>query len=334
MLPWFVRRMTQSLLLIMVLMSAVFFVVRLAPGDPLDQVVEEELGEADRDLIRQRLGLDGSLVSQYFRWMGATLRGDFGLSLRQQRPVIQILGDAVGPTLLLTLTAYTLHLLLAVAAALLMASRPGHPGAHLVQGVGLTFYSLPGFWLGLMFVLLFSRQLGWFPAGGMESPDAAFLSAGARSLDRLHHLVLPVLTLALGAFMGTARYLRAALDDVLAQDYILAARARGLSEHRILLKHALRNGLLPLITLLGLNLPLLLGGALIVEVVFGWPGMGRITIEAIWARDYPVVMATTLLSAVAVVGGSTLADLLYRWADPRVRLPDLERSAGGGHDVS
>ena len=324
MLPWLTRRLAQSLLLIFILVSAVFFVVRLAPGDPLDQVVEEELGAADRELIRERLGLDGSLTEQYFRWLGAIVQGDLGTSLRQQRPVTEIIGEAMGPTLLLTLSAYGLQLLLVIASAVVMATRRGQPLDHAVQGVGLTFYSLPFFWLGLMFILLFSRQLGWFPAGGWESPDAAFYSAGERLVDRLHHLTLPAVTLALGAFMGPARYLRAGLDDVLAQDYILAARARGLSERRVLFGHGLRNALLPLITLMGMWLPNLLGGALVVEVVFGWPGMGRVTIEAIWARDYPVIMGTTLVSALTVVAGSLLADILYRWADPRVRLSSQE----------
>ncbi len=334
MLPWLTRRLAQSLLLIFILVSAVFFVVRLAPGDPLDQVVEEELGAADRELIRERLGLDGSLTEQYFRWLGAIVQGDLGTSLRQQRPVTEIIGEAMGPTLLLTLSAYGLQLLLVIASAVVMATRRGQPLDHAVQGVGLTFYSLPFFWLGLMFILLFSRQLGWFPAGGWESSDAAFYSVGERLADHLHHLVLPAVTLALGAFMGPARYLRAGLDDVLAQDYILAARARGLSERRVLFGHGLRNALLPLITLMGMWLPNLLGGALVVEVVFGWPGMGRVTIEAIWARDYPVIMATTLLTGLAVVAGSTLADLLYRWADPRVRLPDMAENEGGAVDAS
>ena len=170
-----------------------------------------------------------------------------------------------------------------------------------------------------MLIMLMSRILGWFPAGGMHAPDAGYLGWWAWLADLLHHLALPVVTLALGSFMGTARYLRTSLVEVLGQDYILAARARGLSERRILLRHALRNALLPMITLLGLSLPFLLGGAVVVEVVFGWPGMGRVAIEAIWARDYPVIMATALVSAVTVVAGSLLADILYRWADPRVR---------------
>jgi peptide/nickel transport system permease protein len=154
----------------------------------------------------------------------------------------------------------------------------------------------------------------------MQAPDASYLGWWARQADLWHHLALPVITLALGSFIGTARYLRTSLDEVLGQDYILAARARGLSSRRVLWRHGLRNALLPVVTLLGLSLPFLLGGAVVVEVVFGWPGMGRVAIEAVWARDYPVIMGTTLMSAVTVVAGSLLADILYRWADPRVRI--------------
>ena len=319
MISWLARRVAVSALLIFVLLSAVFFIVRLAPGDPLDQVVEEDLGPDNRELIRRQLGLDKSLFHQYLHWLAASSRGDFGTSLSQQRSVGGIIGEALPATLLLTVTAYVLHLLLALAAAMVMAVRSGRALDHWIQGVGLTLYSLPAFWLGLMLIMLLSRKLGWFPAGGMHAPDARYLDWWAWLADLLRHLVLPVATLALGSFMGTARYLRTSLAEVLVQDYILAARARGLSERRILFRHALRNALLPVITLLGLSLPFLLGGAVVVEVVFGWPGMGRVAIEAIWARDYPVIMATVLVSAVTVVAGSLLADILYQWADPRVR---------------
>jgi len=320
MISWLARRVAVSVLLVFVLISTVFFVVRLAPGDPLDQVVGEDLGPAGRDLIRRQMGLEGSLVSQYLSWLGASFRGDFGTSFSQQRSVGGIIGEALPATLLLTVTAYLLHLLLAAAAALLTAPRPGGALDQWIQGVGLVLYSLPAFWLGLMLIMLLSRQLGWFPAGGMYSPDATYLTWWGKGIDLWRHLALPVATLALGSFMGTARYLRASLDDVLGQDFILAARARGVPERRILINHALRNSLLPMITLMGLSLPFLLGGAVVVEIVFGWPGMGRVAVEAIWARDYPVIMATTLVSALTVVAGSLLADILYRWADPRVRL--------------
>jgi peptide/nickel transport system permease protein len=320
MIPWLARRLLWSLLMIVLLMTMVFAVVRLAPGDPLDASAAESVDARERQLLRERLGLDEPLAGQYARWISGCWRGDWGLSLRQQRPVAAIVGEAVGPTLLLTITAYVLQLTLAVLAAVTMTAYRGRAVDHLVGGAGLVLLSLPGFWLGLMLLMLFARQLGWLPVGGLMSPDAALLPAGARLLDLLRHLVLPVATLALGSYMGTARYVRAALDEAMGQDFILAARSRGVSERRLLWRHALPHALLPLTTLAGLHLPQLLGGAVVVEVVFGWPGLGRVAVEAIGTRDYPVIMATTLLSAVLVTAGSLLADAGYRRADPRVRL--------------
>lgn len=317
---WLARRLLASLLMIVLLMTMVFAVVRLAPGDPLEAGVTETVEARDRELLRQRLGLDQPLAGQYVRWVAGCLSGDWGTSLRQQRPVADIVREAIGPTLLLSLTGWLLHLCLALPAAVVMAARRGSALDHLLGGAGLVLLSLPGFWLGLMLILLFARQLGWLPAGGMHGADAALLPAAARLLDLLRHLALPALTLALGSFMATARYARAALDEALGQDFILAARARGVGERSLLWRHALPHALLPLVTLAGLQLPQLLGGAVVVEVVFGWPGLGRVAVEAIGARDYPVVMAVTLLSAVLVTAGSLLADLGYRRADPRVRL--------------
>ena len=317
---WLLQRAATSLLYIFLLMSAVFFIVRLAPGDPLDQITEMEMGAENRELIRNHLGLDESLPRQYLNWLGSVAQGDFGISLRQQRPVSEILAEAVPPTLLLTLGAYALHLVLALVAALIIVSRPGRPAAHVVQTVGLTFYSVPSFWLGLMLILLFGGKLGWLPAAGMYSPDADLMPWLQRQVDLAWHLVLPVATLGFSSFMGSARFLVAGMEESLAQDYVLAARSRGIPEGRILIHHALRNALLPLITLVGLSLPYLLGGAVVVEVVFGWPGMGRVSVEAIWARDYPVIMATSLIAAVAVTLGSLLADIFYQLADPRVRV--------------
>ncbi len=318
---WVLRRLLTSVLLVFLVVSAVFFVVRLAPGDPMDAVI----GSADRDLtpqeirdIQVRYGLHEPLVKQYGRWLSGLLRLDLGISLGQQRPVRDILAGSVPATLLLTVTAYALHLVLALLAGVTMARQRGRWIDHGIQTVGLAFYSVPGFWLGLMAIMLLCRQLGWFPAAGMHAPDAQFMTSGQRFMDLLHHLVLPAATLALGSFMGTARYLRASLDEVLAQDYILAARSRGVPENRIFYHHALRNALLPMITLLGLHLPFLLGGAVVTEFIFGWPGMGRVTVDAIFARDYPVIMATTLTAALSVVLGSLLADILYRVADPRL----------------
>jgi peptide/nickel transport system permease protein len=321
MVPYLCRRLLGSSLLILALLSVVFFVIQAAPGDPVEMYASPEVGRQEREAIRSQLGLDRPLAVQYVDWLGdVVLRGDLGTSLQQHRPVAEILGEAIPNTLLLTVTAYVLHMALAIGLGVLMARHRGRLLERIGTILGLTVYSVPGFWLGIMLILIFSRQLGWLPAGGMHAPDAVFLGWPARLTDLLRHMILPVLLLGFGTAISTARYVRNSVAEVLSQDYILAARARGLPERIVQWKHGLRNGLLPVITLAGLSLPFLLGGAVVVEVVFAWPGMGRIAVEAIWARDYPVIMATTVLAALMVVLGNLLADLLYAWADPRVRL--------------
>ncbi len=320
MLIWLGQRILSSLLLVFLLITAVFFVVRLAPGDPLDLMMVEGFSAEERESVSQQYGLDQSLPRQYLRWVSDLVRGDVGVSLSQHQSVATIISETLPVTLLLTISAYTLQLLLAIFAAVIMSTKRGSLGDGLIQTTGLFFYSVPAFWLGLIFIMIFSGALGWLPTGGMHAADAAFMSPVQRFFDLLQHMILPVMTLALSMFMGTARYLRTSLDDVLEQDYILAARARGVGHWRLMFRHALPNALLSLVTLVGLHLPFLLGGAVVVEVVFGWPGMGRVTVNAIGDRDYPVIMITTLVAALAVVLGSLLADIFYMKVDPRVRL--------------
>lgn len=320
MLPYLLRRLVAAIALVLALLTVVFFLVRAAPGDPLDRFADPELGAAERAQMRHALGLDRPLPAQYLQWLGGVARGDFGRSLRQHRPVGAILAEAVPPTLLLTLTSYLVHLAVAVSLGVLMARHRGRPWERAASVAGLALYAMPGFWLGQMLVLVFCRLLGWLPASGMLSSDAAFWPWPARALDLARHLILPVTLLGVASAMGTARYLRNGLAEVLAQDYVLAARARGLPERLVMGRHVLRNGLLPVVTLAGLSVPFLLGGAVVTEVIFAWPGMGRVTVEAIFARDYPVIMATSALAAVLVVLGNLLADVAYGLVDPRVRL--------------
>jgi peptide/nickel transport system permease protein len=316
---YIMRRLVLSGLLVVGLLSGVFWLVKAMPGDAASLVTEHELDAGQRQAMRVRLGLDRPVGEQYLTWITGALRGDFGVSLRQQRGVGEIVGEAVGPTLLLTGTAFALELAVGVAAGVFMARHRGRRRERALNAVGLTLYSLPSFWLGLMAIMVFARGLGWFPAGGMRAPDAAFMSGSRRALDLLWHLVLPVAVLGLGNAAVTARFVRAGVSEILAQDFILAARARGLGERTILWGHALRAAWLPVVTLVGLQLPYLLGGAVVVEEIFGWPGMGRVSVEALHGRDTPVLMATTALAAVLVVLGNLAADLLYRVADPRVR---------------
>lgn len=317
---YLLRRSLHCLLLVVGLLTVVFFLVRLMPGDPVEFIDEQQLGGEGRQLVRQRLGLEGSLIEQYGRWLGGILRGDWGISLRQQRPVAAILREAIPATLLLTVTAFCLEMAAGIAVGTAAARRPRRRRTRLLNAGGLVLYSLPSFWLALVGILVFSRSLGWLPAGGMHSPDAAWLPPAERLLDLARHLVLPVAVLGLGNFAVTARHVRAAVARILASDWILAARARGLPERRIVWRHALRGALPPVFTLAGLSLPGLLGGAVAVETVFAWPGMGRVAVQALLARDYPVIMAVTAVASSMVVLGSLLADLACRRLDPRMRL--------------
>jgi len=314
------RRLLQSVLTIGGLLTVVFFLVRLVPGDPVDLLAEQHLGAEGRDQIRQRFGLDRPLLEQYGDWLGGAVRGDFGTSLRQQRPVAAVLGEAIPNTLLLTATALAVELAAGIAIGTFVASRPRRRDAQLLNAFGLVLYSLPSFWLGLVVIMVFARDLGWLPSGGMTAPDAAWLPAPARLADLARHLVLPVLVLGLGNFAVSARYVRTSVARVLTSDWILAARARGIGERRVVWGHALRGSLLPVFTLVGLSLPGLFGGAVAIEEVFAWPGLGRLAVQSLLARDYPVIMATTSLVAVMVAVGSLIADLGCRWADPRLRL--------------
>lgn len=320
MLSWHViRRFATSLLLVFGLLSGVFVLAKLMPGDAADVVMEHALDASRREALRARLGVDRPLGRQYLDWVAGAARGDFGTSLRQQRPVRDIVVEAIGPTLLLTGSALALELVAGVVAGVAMACHRGRRRERVLNAAGLALYALPSFWLGLMAIMLFARGLGWFPAGGMQAPDAGYLSAWGRALDLLRHLTLPVCVLGLGNAAVTARYVRVSLGEVLAQDHIVAARARGLPERVVIWRYGLRAALLPVVTLVGLQLPYLLGGAVVVEEVFAWPGLGRVAVEALQGRDIPVLMATTALTATLVVFGNLTADLLYRVADPRVR---------------
>jgi peptide/nickel transport system permease protein len=326
MLLLLLRRVLSGILLFVALITVVFFITRLTPGDPVDPYLDPDMGAEQRELLKIQLGLDKSLFNQYLDWIGdIVLRGDLGRSLRLHRPVTQILGETIPNTLLLTVPAYILHLICAMLLGVWMAQRRGTAAERGATILGLSVYSLPTFWLGLMMILVFSRWLGWFPAGGMSSPDAFSMNAGERLLDTLHHMVLPVLLLGVSTTVGTARYLRRGLVEALTSDYALAARARGLPPRTVTWNHAVRNALLPVVTLVGLNLPFLLGGAVVTEYVFAWPGMGRVAIDAIFTRDYPVILGATILAALMVIVSNLLADLVYGLVDPRIRLRD-----GGG----
>ena len=276
-------------------------------------------------MLRVKYGLDQPMHIQYVRWLGNVLHGDFGESFRHRRPVSHLLAEAVPYTLQLTVLAVLFDVLIGITLGIISAVKQYSLWDKVVTVGSLIIYAIPGFWLALMLVLMFSVNLGWFPTSQTRSMDYEFLSMWGKVGDRLWHLVLPVFVLGIASAAGTARYMRNKLLEVLSEDYVIAARARGFTERFVILKHALRNALIPIITIYGLSLPFLLGGATIVETIFAWPGMGRLAVGAVTGRDYPLIMATMLIAAVLTVMGNLLADITYAWVDPRVSYDGKKR---------
>ena len=318
------KRLLQSIPLLLGIATVTFFIVHMAPGDPMDVYLEERFrrgGEMDPqiiELIRKKYGLDQPLHIQYVKWISNLSRGDLGESFRYRRPVLGLIAERLPYTLQITTLAILFDALLGITLGIVAAARQ-YSGVDKTITVGaLVIYSIPGFWLALMLVLVFSVNLGWFPTSQTRSLDYDLLSGPQQLVDRLWHLILPLFVLGIESVAGTSRYVRNRLLEVLSEEYVLAARARGLRERAVILRHALRNALIPVVTLYGMRLPFLLGGAVLVERVFAWPGMGLLAVEAIGARDYPIILATSMMAAVLVVLGNLLADVTYAIVDPRV----------------
>ena len=322
-LRYVARRVLLAIPLLLGIVTVTFLLLHLAPGDPTAAYFNPNVPPDVVEAMRHNLGLDQPLHVQYVRWLESFFTGDFGYSFSQHRPVAAAIGDALPATLLLSGVSLALIFVLGCAVGVVQAVRQ-----YSRLDTGLTFgalfiYSMPNFWLALMLILLVSAP--WMPEAlrlpisGMTSIGHDAMGPWRQVLDRARHLVLPSIALGLASAAGVARYMRGSMLEVIHQDYVRTARAKGLSRTRVVLRHALRNALLPVVSLLGLYLPLLFGGAVVVEVVFSWPGMGRLLYNGILARDYPLVMAATFLFGGLVVGGNLLADLLYAAVDPRVR---------------
>lgn len=320
---YIVSRLLQAIPLLLGIVTVIFFIMHLAPGDPLAEM-EERLAARNVDpavieRVREQYGLNDPLGMQYVNWLGDLARGDLGTSIRYGRPVSALIVEALPFTLQLTVLALFFDALIGIPLGVMSAVRRGSGLDRGVTLAALVVYAVPGFWLGLMLILVFSVGLGWLPTSQAMSFDYEQMSFFARLGDRLWHLVLPVFVLGVASAAGTARYVRNRLLDTLGEDFILAARARGLNERTVIYGHALRNALLPLITIYGMSLPFLIGGAAIIETLFAWPGMGRLAVEAVTGQDYPVIMAVTMIAAGLTVIGNLLADIAYGIVDPRVR---------------
>jgi peptide/nickel transport system permease protein len=324
---YLLRRLAASLLLLLLLVSLVFVLLHAVPGDPLNALAGgqlERLTADQRARLERVYGLDRPIGVQYLAWLAAAARGDWGISISRQRPVARVIGEALPATVLLAVTAIAIDASIALPFGIWAARRRGAAPDRLVRGIGLLLYALPGFWVALMAVYVFAYLVPIFPASHAADPGAAALPALERFADRLHHLALPALVLGVATTGGTVRYVRNSLLGVLGQDYVRTARAKGLSERRVLWVHAMRPALAPVLQLFGVTLPALLNGVLVTEVIFSWPGIGQLAFQAIRALDYPLVLAIAVLSGALVIAGNLAADLLHAAADPRVRDALLE----------
>ena len=308
-------------MIVAIVATITFALIHLAPGDPFSAVIDNpNVNERVRATLRAQYGLDRPLPEQFVRYIGQLARGELGWSFSHDRPVAEVLATALPNTLLLMAIALAGSFALGILIALVQVARRGSATDHALSAISLFFFSMPDFWLAILALLAFTYWLPLFPVGGAVDPVMHdYMGLGARIVDRLRHLALPALTLTVLASPGVARYQRAALLDVLPADYIRTARLKGLTEREILRRHALRNALLPIISLLGLSFPALLTGAFFIEKIFAWPGMGLAVVNAISTRDYPLVVGGVILGSIMVTVGSLLADLLYAWADPRLR---------------
>jgi peptide/nickel transport system permease protein len=306
------RRLAHGAAVIFIAASLSFLLIHLAPGDPLAGTLDSPLLDpAAKDAVRKAYGLDGTIAEQYVRFLQQLARGNLGPSLLQSRPAAEALAEALPPTLLLMGTSLVFSFAIGVLLGAWQAARAGTHADRVTGFMSLVVASLPEFWLGLVLLLLLAYRFPLFPASGMVD----FVTH--RGLVR--HLVLPALTLTLLGSASIARYQRSAVLDVLPQDFVRTARAKGVNERRVLWRHALRNALLPTIVLAGLSLPTLLGGAVFVERIYSWPGLGGLAADAFQARDYQVVIGATIIGAVLVVVGGILTDVLHAAVDPRVR---------------
>lgn len=298
------RRLLVMLLVAVLVTIVVFSILHLAPGCPARVIAGERATEERVAVIRSSLGLDRPLHIQYFSWLGRIVQGDFGRSVRTRRPVLPMIVERIPATLELTFAAMLLALIVAVPVGIISAVKQYSIFDHAGMVGALLGISMPNFWVGLMLLLVFGLNLRWFPISGRGG---------------LEYLILPTITLGTADMALLARMQRTTLLEVVREDYVRTARAKGLAEKIVIYKHALKNAMIPLVTIVCWRLPWLIGGAVITETIFAWPGMGRLMVSAVFARDFAVVQATVLLMAILVVFGNLFADIIYAYLDPRIK---------------
>jgi len=307
----------RLLLLVPVLVGVsiiIFMVLHLSPGDPVEIMLGSQATQEDRARLRADLGLDQPLHVQYVRWLGHVARGDLGRSIWMRRPVLNEVLVRFRATLLLTATALVISTTVGIALGVASAARPNSVLDRTSAVASLFGASMPSFWLGIVLMVVFALWLGWLPASGMFAPYG-----GGDVRDLLAHLILPAMTLAAASVTIIARLTRSTMLEALGQDYIRTARAKGVVERAVVLRHGLKNALIPIVTVVGVQAGYLLGGAVLTETVFAWPGVGTLMVQGILARDFPLVQGCVLIVALSFVLVNLAVDLLYAWLDPRIR---------------
>ena len=310
---YLIQRLAESLLVLFVMSFLIYGLIGLMPGDPIDLMISAnpDLTPADAQRLRALHGLDRPIAERYWAWLTAAVAGDFGYSRLFAQPVLEVLGPRLANTALLMGASFALALAAALPLGLLAAMRPRSTLDNVINLGAFAGISIPPFWLAILLIMLFSVTLGWLPAGGMgEETDGVW--------KRLGHLVLPLATLTLATVGGIVRFVRAAMMEALRQDYVRTARAKGVSRTRVVLGHALRNAMIPVVTILALNFGALFSGALITETMFGWLGMGKTIYDAIMGNDFNLALAGLLLATLTTLLANLAADLCYAWLDPRI----------------
>lgn len=294
--------------------ALVFFLSNMTPGSPIDAMITPEMNAADIAELEHRMGLDQPLYVQYLKWLGRLFQGNLGYSYRTSQEVIRVIGERVVPTLTLTLTVLAASVIVGVTLGVVAACKPYSFWDTVASGLSFVGSGMPGFFIALLLIYIFSVNLGILPTGGMYT-NASTRSAG----DLVKHLVLPTLSMSFASAGNYIRQTRSAMLEVMGEEYVKMARAKGMRERTVLYIHALRNAMLPIVTCIGMSVPNLVGGAVITEQIFGWPGMGSLLVLSVTYRDYPVIMGITMYITIAVLLTNLLMDLIYAVLDPRIR---------------
>ena len=306
-------RFIQSIIVLAVMSFVIYGLIGLMPGDPIDLMIsaDPKMTSEDAVRLRQLYGLDKPLVARYGNWLTAAIGGDFGYSRLYASPVPEVLIEALGNTVILLGLAFLISIAIALPLGIMAAMRPYSRTDYAINLIAFAGISVPVFWLALLMIIVFAVLLGVLPAGGIGSTDAG-------PWERLRHLILPVATIAVASIGGHTRFMRAAMIETLRQDYIRTARAKGVGWRRVVLKHALRNALIPVVTIIALDFGTLFSGALVTETIFAYPGMGKLIFDAIMGNDFNLALMALLLATLLTLIGNLIADLAYAWLDPRI----------------